>query len=95
MESDGWQRYESGNEAPGNIGVFHKAVIDPKQPGSHRILSAKMRTNKQFTGMHLGTVSTSAALSRVYYRGWFHIPDDYNHLKVCEFPSLSTRKFVI
>ncbi|KAJ3068017.1 hypothetical protein HDU98_008811, partial [Podochytrium sp. JEL0797] len=29
-----WRRYDTPQQAPGNVGGFHKAFLDTKQPGS-------------------------------------------------------------
>lgn len=92
-----WWRYKTGNEAPGNFGGFHKAVIDTEQPGTRWTLSAKMVVHhvmgQRLTGPHF------AALTRENYACFVSdksaIKDQCRgHLKIKMFGPLKTGKFV-
>ena len=82
-----------------NVGGYHKAVIDTKQPDSEWILSARL-VSTAISGMKFEGCAQFAAISRADYKGFLSSSDPTNdqcrnHLKVCEIFRLESGKILI
>jgi hypothetical protein len=94
-----WLHFSDGRAAPGNVGGYHKAVVDTHQPGSTWTLSARV-IGANVGPYELGPQPVFAAVARVDYAGFKSDPSSpnkdqcRNHLKIADLPPLVTGKFL-